>query len=102
MTEITASPEVIEAAKNIEVEIPMPVGYRIEVDHKTDNILVIGKNFGFAVTRLFIRDHDDYLTTVRVHLNNLREAEESGHVPRPNYTLDELAKQRDDSEVFDD
>jgi hypothetical protein len=98
-----ASPHVVEAGKNIKAFVA-PLGYRVEVDDKTGNVLVIGKKFGFAVTCLFIRDHKDYLTPVMAQLENLKSAELTGNVSRPNYTVSDLIQQREatGSQVFND
>jgi hypothetical protein len=46
----------LEQAKDEMLEMmPLPEGYKIEVDTDTRNILVSGKNLGFCITNLAVQ-----------------------------------------------
>jgi hypothetical protein len=59
----------------------LPMGYRVDCDGKTDNLLVVGPKLGFCITREAI--NEGYHTSMFVpSLNALIEAEATG-LPAP-------------------
>lgn len=53
---------------------PLPIGFSIEVDEKTDNILVKSPELGFAISNHWIRDHVENLQAVKPSFDGLKKA----------------------------
>jgi hypothetical protein len=62
---------IYDAANEILEELsPLPIGYRVNVDYRTDCIFIHNEEFGFAITRRVIKD-GNHVKNAKAEFENL-------------------------------